>query len=190
MENLPKTKKRGRPRKLPEPTHEELPQIPKGVRALMGFDVPTERTSANRFYADRAREVLPELSKSLSIPEDPALTARIRIGVDWVLRRTTVLSELGRMLVEEPSEEDIARFHSVVRYIAERHAKMTAKEAAAYARRIRLGETSKRRDRLEALHHELNATINYHRRRFPESSWADVLKALELTEGQIRKKIR
>jgi hypothetical protein len=27
-------------------------------------------------------------------------------------------------------------------------------------------------------------------RRFPESSWADVLKALELTEGQIRKKIR
>jgi hypothetical protein len=49
---------------------------------------------------------------------------------------------------------------------------------------------TERRDRLEALHHDLNAAINYHRRRFPESSWADVLKALEATEGQIRKKIR
>lgn len=189
MENLLKTKKRGRPRKLPEPTRGKLPQIPKSVRASMGFDVPTERTSANRFYADKARGVLPELSKSLSIPEDPALTARIRIGIDWLLERTTVLSELGRMIVEPPSQEDIARFQGVVRYIAERRPKITAKEAAAYARRMRLGETQ-RRGRLEALHHDLNAAINYHRRRFPESSWADVLKALELTEGQIRKKIR
>ena len=85
--------------------------------------------------------------------------------------------------------EDIARFHSVVRYIAEGHPKMTATGAAAYARRMRLGETE-RCDRLQALHHELNAAINYHRRRFPESSWADVLRALEHTEGQIRKKIR
>jgi hypothetical protein len=161
----------------------------KEVRSLVGFDVPTERTSANRFYADRARGVLLELSKSLRVPDDPVLSARIRVGIDWLLGRTTVLSELGRMMVEEPSQRDIARFHSVVRYIAERLPKITAKEAAAYVRRMRLGETE-RRDRLEALHHDLNAAINYHRRRFPESSWADVLKALELTEGQIRKKIR
>ena len=76
MENLPKTKKRGRPRKLPEPTHGGLPQIPKDIRALVGFDVPTERTSANRVYADKARGVLPELSKSLSVPYDPAWQLR------------------------------------------------------------------------------------------------------------------
>ena len=193
MENLPKTRKRGRPRKLPEPTHGELPPIPKDVQALAGLDVPTERTSANRFYADKARGVLPELSKSLRIPDDPALAAKIRVGIDWILGRTTVLSELGRMMEpyknEEPSQGDVARFQGVVRYIAERRPKITAKEAAAYVRRMRLGETE-RRGRLEALHHDLNAAINYHRRRFPESSWADVLKALEATEGQIRKKVR
>jgi len=162
-------------------------QMPKG---LSPFDIPTERTAANRFYADRAREVLPKLSKILRIDDDPVRAARLRVGVDWILQRTTVLSELGRMMVEEPSEEDVARFHSVVHYIAERHAKMTAKGAAAYARRVRLGEPTDRRDRLRALHHGLNATINYHRRRFPESSWEDVLKALEHTEEQIRKKVR
>jgi hypothetical protein len=190
MENFPKAKKRGRPRKLPEPMHVGLPPLPEEVRALAGFDVPTERTSANRFYADRARGALRELSKTVRIPDDPVLSARIRVGIEWLLGRTTVLSELGRMMVAEPQARDIARFHSVVHYIAERRPKITAREAAAYVRRMRLGETHKRRDRLEALHHDLNAAINYHRRRFPESSWADVLKALELTEGQIRKKIQ
>jgi hypothetical protein len=167
----------------------EVRQMPKEGRGFSPFGVPTERTAANRFYADRARGVLPELSKNLRIPDDPLLSAKIRVGLDWILGRATVLCELGRMLVEEPSEEDVARFRSVVRYVAEGHSKMTAKEAAAYARRMRLGESG-RGDRLKALHHELNAAINYHRRRFPESSWADVLKALEHTEGQVRKKIR
>jgi hypothetical protein len=187
MENLPKT--RGRPRKLPEPMHKKLPSMPEAVREIAGLEAPTERTAANRFYADTAREVLPELSKNLSIPDDPALAARLRAGIDWILGRRTVLSELGRMMVEEPREGDIARFQGVVRYIAQRRPRITAKEAAAYVRRMRLGETD-RRSRLEALHHDLNVAINYHRRRFPESSWADVLKALEATEGQIRKKIR
>jgi hypothetical protein len=192
MENLPK-RSRGRPRKIPESGFGELErkfrQIPKEARGLSPFHVPTERTAANRFYADRARAVLPELSKSLRVPDDAVLLAKIRVGIDWILGRTTVLSELGRMVVEDPSQSDIARFQDTVRHIAERHPKLTAKEAAAYVRRMRLGETE-RRGRLEALHHDLNAAINYHRRRFPESSWADVLKALELTEGQIRKKIR
>ncbi len=187
MENLPK-RPRGRPRKIPESRFAEmgrnLRQIP-----VSPFDVPTERTTANRFYADTARGVLPELSKNLRIPDDPVLSARIRVGIDWILGRTTVLSELGRMMVEDPSQEDIARFRDTVRHIAERCPKITAKEAAAYVRRMRLGETE-RRDRLEALHHDLNAAINYHRRRFPESSWADVLKALELSERQVSKKIR
>ncbi len=174
---------------MPKPTHGGVPPIPKGIRAIVGFDVPTERTAANRFYADRARGVLPELSKSLRVPDDPVLAARIRVGIDWLLERTTVLSELGRMIVEEPGQEDVARFQGVVRYIAERRPRITAKEAAAYVRRMRLGATE-RRGRLGALHHDLNAAINYHRRRFPESSWADVLNALELTEEQIRKKIR
>jgi len=157
---------------------------------VLPFGVSTERTAANRFYADKARDVLPELSKSLRIPDNPVLSAKVRVGIDWILGRTTVLSELGRMIIDEPSEEDIARFQSAVRYIAEGHAKMTAKEAVAYARRIRLGETHGRRDRIKALHHELNAVIAHHRRRFPESTWQDVIKALEATEGQIRKKIR
>ena len=189
MENLPK---RGRPRKLPEPAfgefRREFHQTPK-AQQFSPFDVPTERTAANRFYADKARDVLPELSKSVRIPDDPVLVAKIRTGIDWILERTTVLAELGRMMVEEPTEEDRTRFQGAVRYIAEGHTKLTAKDAAAYARRMRLGETE-RRDRLEALHHELNAAINYHRRRFPESTWTDVLKAVRHTEEQIRKKVR
>jgi hypothetical protein len=192
MENLPK-RSRGRPRKIPEPgfgglERRKLRQRVRDARGISPFDVPTERTAANRFYADRARGALPELSKSLRVPEDPVLSAKIRVGIDWILGRTTVLSELGRMMVEEPGQEDVARLQGVVWYIAERHPKITAKEAAAYAHRMRLGETG-RSDRLGALHHDLNTAINYHRQRFPESSWADVLKALELTEGQIRKKL-
>jgi hypothetical protein len=193
MENLPKRKARGRPRKIPEPPFKEIGhkfrQASEEKRQFLPFDVPTDRTSANRFYADKAREVLPQLSKSLLMPHDPVLSAKIRVGIDWVLGRTTVLSELGRMMVEEPTEEDMVRFRDTVGYIAERHPKMTAKEAVAYVRRMRLGETE-RRDRLQALHHELNAAINYHRRRFPESSWTDILKALEHTERQICKKVR
>ena len=45
------------------------------------------------------------------------------------------------------------------------------------------------RDRVAALHHDLEAAINLHRRRFPESSWADVHRALELTIGQIDRKL-
>jgi hypothetical protein len=40
-------------------------------------------------------------------------------------------------------------------------------------------------ERVAALHHDLNAAINLHRKRFPESSWADVQRALELTAGQV-----
>ena len=192
MENLPK-RLRGRPRKIPKTDLGEIGrkyrQMPRQAQELSPFDVPTERTAANRFYANRAREVLPQLSKSLRIPEDPVLSAKIRVGIDWILGRTTVLSELGRMRVEDPSQRGIARFQETVRYIAESHSKFTAKAASAYVCRMRLGET-KRRDRLDALHHDLNAAINYHRRRFPKSSWADVLEALELSEQQVRKKIR
>jgi hypothetical protein len=167
-------------------------QMPKEVQRSLGFEVPTERTAANRFYADKAREVLSGMSKmseNQHVVGGPVRWAKICVGIDWILERNTVLSELGRMIVEDPSQRDIARFQDTVRHVAERHSKLTAKEAAAYVRRMRLGETQ-RRDRLAALHHDLNAAINYHRRRFPESSWADVLKALELTEAQIRKKIR
>jgi hypothetical protein len=165
-------------------------QMPKG--GLSPFDVPTERTAANRFYAGEARQVLPELPKILCHPEDPVLSAKIRVGIDWILGRTTVLCELGRMLVEDPNPDDIKRFQDTVRYIAQGHTRMNARDAAAYARRVRIGEGGRRgrKDRLTALHHEFNVAINHHRRRFPESSWEDVLKALEHTEKQIRLKVR
>jgi hypothetical protein len=123
------------------------------------------------------------------MPEDPALAAKLRLGMDWILERRTVLSELGRMLIEEPTEQDIQRFQDVVIYIAKRHSKITAKAAAAHVRRVRLGETG-RRDRVTALHHDLNAAINLHRQRFPESTWADVRRALELTTEQIERKLK
>jgi len=192
MENFPKTP-RGRPRKIPESelgeVGREFGQMPKEARQLLPFDVPTERTHANRFYADRARETLPEMSKKLRMPHDPVLQAKIRVGMDWVSTRTTILSELGRMMVEDHSQEDIARFQDALVYVAQRHATLTAKDAAAYVRRVRLGATGQR-ERRAALHHAFNAAINHHRRRFPESSWDDVLRALELTEVQVRKKVR
>src|SRR5215216_6597456 len=118
MENLPK-KKRGRPRKIPEPQLGEIGrqfrQAPKEVRQLMGIEIPTERTAANRFYADRAKDVVEGLKESVSIPEDPVLAAKLRTGMDWVLKRRTVLSELGRLMVEEPNERDIERFQSTLR---------------------------------------------------------------------------
>ncbi len=177
---------------MPEPRHERLPPIPEGIRAIAGFDVPTQRTAANRYYADRGRAAVEAYSKTVRISHDPVLAARLRVGMDWITHRATVASEIGRMVEgEHPTAEEAARFQDTVAYIAERHSKITAKEAAAYARRVRLGEsTTTRRERVQALHRDLNAAINYHRRRFPESSWADVLKALEATEEQIRKKIR
>ncbi len=158
----------------------------------MGFSVPTERTAANRYYAGRGRGAVEAFSKTVRISHDPVLAARLRGGMDWITKRATVASEIGRMVESEhPTAEEVARFQDTVTYVAERRPKITAKEAAAYVRRQRLGETTAtRRERLQALHHDLNAAINYHRRRFPESSWADVLKALEHTEGQIRKKVR
>jgi len=195
MENLPK-RKRGRPKKIPD----SLPGIPglelpslleqtPGVQGLFDWSQSTGRHRANLFYADRAREPVKEMSKNMSIPEDPVLTARLRTGIDWILERSTVLSELGRLMVENPTDQDVERFQRVVWHIAEKHQKMTARGAAAYARRIRLGET-RRRDRVATLHHDLNKAINEHRQRYPETTWEDVQKALGHTVQQVSRKVR
>jgi hypothetical protein len=191
MENFPK--KRGRPRKIPESLAGSFglappPDIPEPVREMFESRVRTERTRANRYYADGAREVVEELSKQARRPDDPVLAAKLRLGMDWILARKTVLTELGRMMQEEPTERDIERFQDTVMGVAERHDKLTAKTAVARIRRARLGETE-RRERVADLHHDLNAAINLHRQRFPESTWADVRRALELTAGQIERKM-
>jgi hypothetical protein len=190
MENFPK---RGRPRKIPQPMAAGL-KVPDSepLRELIGATLVTNRTHANAFYADTAREVVEELAqqlKELRVPHDPVLAAKQRLGMDWILARRTVLTELGRMMDEHPDDQEVERFQAVVMRIAAKHDKLSAKAACAYVRGRRLGET-KRRDRVASLHHDLNAAINVHRQRFPESSWGDVLKALEHTEGQIRKKVR
>jgi hypothetical protein len=189
MENFPK--KRGRPRKIPDSPMPglEVPEFPEAARELFDWSRHSERNRANMFYADNAREVVEGLSTQVRMPEDPALAAKLRLGMDWILERRTVLTELGRMLIEDPTEQDIQRFQDVVMYIAKRHSKRTAKAAVAHVRRVRLGETE-RRDRLAALHHDLNAAINQHRQRFPESTWADVQRALELTAGQVERKVK
>jgi hypothetical protein len=161
------------------------------LRELIGATLVTDRTHANAFYADNAREVVEaysEQAKQLQMPHDPVLAAKLRLGMDWILARRTVLTELGRMMDEDPAEQDIERFQAAVRHIASRHDKLTAKAACAYIRGRRMGET-KRRDRVASLHHDLNAAINVHRQRFPESTWTDIKQALELSAGQIERKL-
>jgi hypothetical protein len=171
---------------------------------LMGLDVPeasreyfaevvrTDRTHANAYYAEMARGVVEKFVEDLkgeTLISDPALHAKSRLGMDWILSRKTVLTELGRMMEEDPEEHDVKRFQAVVAHIATRYDKLSAKAACAYIRRQRLGGAS-RRDRVSSLHRDLNAAINLHRKRFPESSWEDVQKALDLTAGQVGRKAK
>jgi hypothetical protein len=193
MENF--LKRRGRPRKIPESLRASFglksPEIPDAAREMVVGALRTDRTRANAYYADNAREVVEGLSKQVEMPENPMLAAKLRLGMDWILARRTVLTELGRMMDgdpdRDPTEEDVARFQAVVRHIASRHDKLTAMAACAHIRGRRMGET-KRRDRVTSLHHDLNAAINLHRQRFPESSWTDIREALELTVGQVERK--
>jgi hypothetical protein len=94
------------------------------------------------------------------------------------------------MMVEEPTEQDMWRFQGTVDYVADKHKKLGAKGAVAYIRRMRLGETKKHKARVAALHHDLNAAINLHYQRYPESSWEDIQRAVELTAGGVGKKVR
>jgi hypothetical protein len=188
MENFPK---RGRPRKIPESlvgSALKVREIPEASREVIAEALRTDRTRANAYYADSAKEVIEHLSKQIQMPHDPVLGAKLRLGMDWILARRTVLTELGRMMDEDPEEQEIERFQAVVRHIAARYDKLTAKAACAYIRGRRMGET-KRRDRIASLHHDLNAAINLHRQRFPESTWTDIKQALELSAGQIERKL-
>jgi hypothetical protein len=199
MENFPKPNKGGRPRKIPqsplnsvgEVLGEESPERQKFAREFFADALRTDRSRANGYYADIARDVVGGLSKLVEIPHDPVLAAKTRAGMDWIMSRRTVLAELGRMMDQtgkHPTDEERAQFQAVVHRIASRHDKMTAKTACAYIRGRRMGETS-RRDRVAALHHDLNAAINLHRQRFPESTWADIRRALEMTVGQVARKL-
>ena len=166
------------------------PEIPDALSEIVGSPTKTARTPANAYYADRARGVIEGYVEQVKIPEDPLRAARIRVGMDWILTKKTVLTELGRMMVEEPTEQDMRRFQGTVDYVADKHKKLGAKGAVAYIRRSRLGETKKRKVRVAALHHDLNAAVNLHRQRYPESSWPDILEAVELTAGVVGRKVR
>jgi hypothetical protein len=134
--------------------------------------------------------VVEGLSKQVEIPHDPVLAAKTRAGMDWIMSRRTVLAELGRMMDqtgEHPTDEERAQFQAVVHRIASRHDRLTAKSACAIVRGARMGETP-RRERVAALHHGLNAAINLHCQRFPESTWADIRRALDLTAKQVAHK--
>jgi hypothetical protein len=193
MENFPK--RRGRPRKIPHHIEGGLGaglggKDPEILREFFAQTLGTSRTSANDYYAAMARQVLEGMTQQeVRIPEDPVRAANIRLGMDWILDRKTVLTELGRMMDGErdPTPEERDRFQAAVMHVAARHDKYTAKTACAYIRGRRMGETE-RRDRVAALHHDLNAAINLHRQRYPESTWADIRRALELTAGQIAHK--
>jgi hypothetical protein len=186
MENFPK--KRGRPRKIPESM---VPEMPEATREVFGLAMHSDRNRANVHYAEQAQEVVEGLKEQVTRPDNPVLGAKLRLGMDWMLGRRIVLTELGRMMDEDPdpSEYSIHHFQSVVMHIAERYKKFSAKDAVAYVRRQRLGETE-RRERVATLHHDLNAAINHHRKRYPESTWADIQRALELTSKQVDRKVR
>jgi hypothetical protein len=192
-----RAKKRGRPRKIPEPrlgdVGEQFAQVPEKMRGMLGIALPSERTNANRHYARIALDRLKEVTK---LPpgearSDPALAARWGAGLAWIRQRPTVLSELGRMMGKKPpTEEDHARFYDALRYVALKRPGISAKEAAGYIRRVRLGRTSKRAGRVRSLHREVNRLIATHRRTHPEGTWAEVLEALERSVAQVRKKVR
>jgi hypothetical protein len=194
MENFPK--KRGRPRKIPQPLGVGFGTGLDGrdaevLREFFAQTLGVNRTHANAHYAEIGRDVVEGLAEQVrkEIPADPAAIAKRRLGLDWILARSTVLTELGRMMDGEidPTPDQVARFQAAVFHVADRHDRHTAKSACAYIRGRRMGET-KRRDRIAALHHDLNAAINLHRQRHPESTWADIRRALELTAGQIEHK--
>jgi hypothetical protein len=194
MENFPK--KRGRPRKIPrslgnplgDAVAERSPEEQNFALEFFADALRSDRTRNNAFYADGAREVIEAWSKQVQIPDDPVLAAKMRVGMDWILARRTVLTELGRMMDEGPAAQNARSLQAVVDHIAARHDKLTAKSACAYIHGRRMGETS-RRDRVAALHHDLNAAINLHRQRYPESTWADIRRALEMTVGQVARKL-
>jgi hypothetical protein len=191
MENFPK--RRGRPRKIPGPKIKPLGfenrEIPDVARQMMMEPLQSDRTRANAYYAGNAREVVEGLSKQVEMPENPVLAAKLRLGMDWILARRTVLNELGRMMDGErhPTPEQRERFQAAVIHVAARHDRLTSRSACAYIRGRRLGKTE-RKDRIAALHHDLNAAINLHRQRFPESTWTDIRRALDLTTKQIEHK--
>jgi hypothetical protein len=187
MENFPKT--RGRPRKIPE-SRLERPDVPDSLREIVGEALYTERSRNNAYYAEIAEDVVEGLKGQVSEPADPVLAARLRLGMDWISSRRTVLTELGRLMDEDPDPgpDSVRRFQYVTFHLAERHQKLSAKDAVAYVRRQRRGPTE-RRDRVAALHHDLNAAINHHRKRYPESTWPDIARALDLTSEQIQRKL-
>jgi hypothetical protein len=196
MENFPK---RGRPRKIPrsgmnamaDKLAKQSPEKQAFAREHFAEAIRSDRTRANAYYADGATEVVETYAKQAKeqrIAHDPVGVAKLRRGLDWILARKTVLTELGRMMdSQDPTEENIERLQAVVRHIATRHDKLTAKSACAYIRGRRMGET-KRKDRIASLHHDLNAAINLHRQRFPGSTWDEIRRALALTAGQIEHK--
>jgi hypothetical protein len=197
MESFPKVRKKmGRPRKIPEPPDFGVAKMSNQDREMLsgslGMSFPTHRTQANAHYADKARQVVGLfIEQGVQIPEDPLRAASIRIGWDWILTKKTVLAELGRMLVEEPTQEDVMRFRRTVEKVADKHKKMGAKGAVAYIRGVRLGSmTTQREERVASLHHELNNVVNLHRQRYPESSWADIQRAVERTADVVKKKVR
>jgi hypothetical protein len=166
---------------------DRAPEEQNFAREYFGDALRTDRSRANGYYADIARDVVEGLSKQVEIPHDPVLAAKTRAGMDWIMSRRTVLAELGRMMDQtgqHPTDEERAQFQAVVHRIASRHDKHTAKSACAYIRGRRLGG-AERRDRIASLHHELNAAINLHRQRYPESTWSDIKQALQMTASQI-----
>jgi hypothetical protein len=196
MENFPKPNKGGRPRKIPAAVSPlggalgERPPDEQGyLREYFADATRTNRSRANAHYAEGARGVVEHLRDRVELPHDPVLAAKLRVGMDWILARRTVLTELGRLMDSQAAtEETRARLQGVVHNLARRHDKLTAKTACAYVRGQRMGETS-RRERVASLHHDLNAAINVHRQRYPESTWQDIKRALDLTTGQVERKL-
>jgi len=153
--------KRGRPR---EHDYEELDQLGKQ------FGSQTRRGQQNHHYAAMAFNAL-----TAGIEEKPEFGERLQPLLNNA--RPTVLAELGRCL-EEPEVTAMA-----VQFAAE-HPEMSAKKLAAHIRRIRLGETNSPK-RGFRLHDVLITTINEHLARYPETTTAEILVALQMTEDAV-----
>jgi hypothetical protein len=173
--------KRGRP-----------PKIAGKDRAALEKHFPnhTDRRRADFFYAGRGGAELEGLYFGL-IAENPEVAKRARARTDWVLKKPSILAELGRILgsEEDPGEEAAMLFLYAVKWLEDYYPNKNVKRAVAHIRRIRIGET-RRGQRLATLHHDLNMAINRHRQRYPETDWEDVQAALDYTVRQVARKAK
>jgi len=155
---------KGRPRKYDFAEYTDA--LPKVTRAA------TDRGRQDAILAMRAATAIEEIANS----EDTE--SELRMGLEPVLRegRPSVFTELGRIMVEEPNEEDAGVFYAALFLVAMNHG-MSAKRLIRKLRALRLGDGGL--EAVDALTHAISRVVDQYRERYPDLSLYDVDDALK-----------